>query len=204
MEKLSDLLEEVRAQLGQDAEIFEERRQQAYRDRQGYLVERYEKTINTLTGRDLLGYLANRNVLPNYGFPVDTVELRTSYSSDSAGRKLDLTRDLSAAIYEYAPGAQVVAGGLLWRSGGVYRLPNRELLGKHIRLYAVPALLGGRRGHRPSLPFLRHLRPFTRRRGDTRSHLAGAKRRDPERPLRLSRPTDRAFRGADRGRIPHL
>jgi ATP-dependent helicase YprA (DUF1998 family) len=131
VEKLGDLLEEVRAQLAQDVAIFEERRQQAYRDRQGYLVERYEKTINTLTGRNLLGYLANRNVLPKYGFPVDTVELRTSYSSDSVGRTLELTRDLSAAIYEYAPGAQVVAGGLLWRSGGVYRLPNRELLGKH-------------------------------------------------------------------------
>ncbi len=70
-------------------------------------------------------------MLPKYGFPVDTVELRTNYSSHPAGGKLELTRDLSAAIYEYAPGAEVVAGGLLWRSGGVYRLPDRELVGKH-------------------------------------------------------------------------
>jgi hypothetical protein len=84
-----------------------------------------------LTRRDLLGYLANRNVLPKYGFPVDTVELRTSYPSSPVGGKLDLTRDLSMAIYEYAPGSQVVAGGFLWRSGGVYRLPDRELVGKH-------------------------------------------------------------------------
>ena len=45
-----------------------------------------------------------------------------------------MSRDLSAAIYEYAPGAEVVAGGKLWTSGGVYRLPERELLGNH---YAV-------------------------------------------------------------------
>jgi rubrerythrin len=131
VDKLCDLLDEVRAQLMQDVDAFEERRRRAYEDRKGHLVQRYEKTINTLTQRNLLGYLANRNVLPKYGFPVDTVELRTSYSSSSVGSKLELARDLSTAIYEYAPGAEVVAGGLRWRSGGVYRLPGRELVGKH-------------------------------------------------------------------------
>jgi Zn-finger nucleic acid-binding protein len=131
VDELCKLLEKVRAQLAQDVQVFEERRRRAYEDRAGYLVQRYEKTINTLTQRNLIGFLANRNVLPKYGFPVDTVELRTNYSSSPVGRKLELTRDLSAAIYEYAPGSQVVAGGLLWRSGGVYRLPDRELVGKH-------------------------------------------------------------------------
>ncbi len=129
--RLCHLLEEVRAQLVQDIGAFEERRQRAYEDRKGHLVQRYEKTISTLTRRNLLGYLANRNVLPKYGFPVDTVELRTSYSDSPVGGKLDLARDLSTAIYEYAPGAEVVAGGLVWRSGGIYRLPGRELVGKH-------------------------------------------------------------------------
>ncbi len=131
VDELCKLLETVRAQLAQDVEVFEERRRRAYEDRAGHLVERYEKTINTLTRRNLIGFLANRNVLPKYGFPVDTVELRTTYSSSAIGRKLELTRDLSAAIYEYAPGSQVVAGGMLWRSGGVYRLPDRELVGRH-------------------------------------------------------------------------
>ncbi|MBY8852489.1 DEAD/DEAH box helicase, partial [Saccharothrix sp. MB29] len=131
VDELRKLLEEVRAQLVQDVSIFEERRLRAFEDRKGHLVTRYEMAINTLTKRDLLGFLANRNVLPKYGFPVDTVELRTTYSSSPVGRKLELTRDLSAAIHEYAPGGEVVAGGHLWRSGGVYRLPDRELIGKH-------------------------------------------------------------------------
>ncbi|WP_433365018.1 DEAD/DEAH box helicase [Streptosporangium sp. CA-115845] len=131
VDALADLLEEIRAQLALDVEIFEERRVAAFEARQDHLVSRYARTINTLTKRNLLGYLANRNVLPKYGFPVDTVELRTSYSGEAVGAKLELTRDLSAAIYEYAPGSEVVAGGLLWRSGGVYRLPDRELVGKH-------------------------------------------------------------------------
>lgn len=58
------------------------------------------------------------------------------------GSKLDLSRDLSSAIYEFAPGAELVAGGLQWTSGGVYRLPDRELVGKY---YAVCAACGGYR-----------------------------------------------------------
>lgn len=132
--ELVTLLEEIREELADDVALFEERRKQAYDERKGYLVERYERTINTLKKRPLIGHLANRNVLPKYGFPTDTVELRTIYTGEPAGQKLDLSRDLSSAIYEYAPGAELVAGGYLWRSGGVYRLPDRELIGKH---YAI-------------------------------------------------------------------
>ena len=133
-EELWYLLEGVREELAKDVAIFEERKQQAIAEQKWARVQVYERTINTLTRQQLIGLLANRNVLPKYGFPTDTVELRTMYSGDPVGRKLELSRDLSAAIYEYAPGAEVVAGGKLWTSGGVYRLPERELLGNY---YAV-------------------------------------------------------------------
>ena len=42
-----------------------------------FLADLYQRTINTLTKRHLISFLANRNVLPKYGFPTDTVELRT-------------------------------------------------------------------------------------------------------------------------------
>ena len=68
-------------------------------------------------------------MLPKYGFPVDSVELRTNFGyGKDAGAKLDLTRDLSQAIYEYAPDATLVAGGQLWTSRGIYRLPGRDLV----------------------------------------------------------------------------
>ena len=133
-EELYAQLETVRAELAADVDAFEERRQKAFADRKGNLVQLYERTINTLSKRPLIGLLANRNVLPKYGFPTDTVELRTVYSGDPAGRRVELSRDLSAAIYEYAPGGEVVAGGKLWTSGGVYRMPEQELLGNY---YAV-------------------------------------------------------------------
>ena len=140
--ELADLLERIQAELAADVDAFEERRLQAIADRKGYLVDRYEKTINTLTKRNLISFLANRNVLPKYGFPTDTVELRTQYADSRVGGKLDLSRDLSSAIYEFAPGAELVAGGLLWTSGGVYRLPDRELISKY---YTVCRACGGYR-----------------------------------------------------------
>ena len=140
VQELADLLEQIQIELAADVDAFEERRMQAVKDRKGFLVDRYEKTINTLTKRNLLNFLANRNVLPKYGFPTDTVELRTQYADSQVGSRLDLSRDLSSAIYEFAPGAELVAGGLLWTSGGVYRLPDRELISKY---YAVCPACGG-------------------------------------------------------------
>jgi hypothetical protein len=41
--------------------------------------------------RNLLNFLANRNVLPKYGFPTDTVELRTQYADSRIGSRLGLS-----------------------------------------------------------------------------------------------------------------
>jgi ATP-dependent helicase YprA (DUF1998 family) len=134
VDTLMDLVAKVHAELNQDVTLFTGRREEAFRAKKDHLVNQYGKTINTLTRRPLLGFLANRNILPKYGFPVDTVELRTAYSESQTGRMLELSRDLSVAIYEYAPGSEVIAGGEVWRSGGVYRLPERDLLGRHFRV----------------------------------------------------------------------
>ena len=128
VERLCALLEQVRAELAHDVAVFEERRMEAFESRRSDLAARFERSIATITRRPLVGYLANRNVLPKYGFPVDTVELRTAHCDSQVGARLDLTRDLSVAIHEYAPGSELIAGGVLWRSGGIYRLPGRELI----------------------------------------------------------------------------
>jgi len=128
VDELAALLEQVRAELAHDVATFEERRREAFGQRRSDLAARFERSVNTITRRPLIGFLANRNILPKYGFPVDTVELRTAHCDSQVGARLELTRDLSVAIHEYAPGAEVVAGGVLWRSAGIYRLPGRELI----------------------------------------------------------------------------
>lgn len=81
------------------------------------------RVINTIQERGLIEYLANRNILPKYGFPVDVVELEILHHGEAA-RRLELNRDLRIAIAEYAPEGEVVAGGRLWVSHGLKRLPQ--------------------------------------------------------------------------------
>lgn len=96
----------------------------------------FQKVITTLTGQQLFAYLARRNVMPKYGFPVDTVELKVRPDSDAVAATLDLSRDLTLAINEYAPGSKIVARGKVVESTGLYRLPRRDLVR---RRYAVCA-----------------------------------------------------------------
>lgn len=128
VEELLDHLHKVEDEVGQEISYFEDARRRAFEERKDTLASQFGRVLSTIRKRDLLGFLGSRNILPKYGFPVDVVELRTQASSNSLGAKLDLSRDLSTAVFEYAPGAQIVAGGLLWTSAGIYRLPDRDLV----------------------------------------------------------------------------
>lgn len=77
--------------------------------------------------KSLIGFLVRNNVLPKYGFPVDTVELIPDVSAVGKDRALQLARDLQMAIAEYAPGAQVVADGKMYVSRYIRKMPGRNV-----------------------------------------------------------------------------
>lgn len=115
--------EEVRGELRLFREL--ENRKAAQRDY--HRAEQYQHIQNQIWKRSLLNYLGSRNVLPKYGFPTDVVPLRTDHLiTPPEAAKIQLERDLRMAISEFAPGGQVVAGKHVWRSQGIYRLPERE------------------------------------------------------------------------------
>ncbi|EKT76858.1 dead/deah box helicase [Rhodococcus opacus M213] len=128
VERLCDLLAIAEHEMRNDLDTYRELIEQAKESNNLGLGARLQRTLKTIESRQLLGYLANKNILPKYGFPVDTVELRTTHCEGDVGASLELSRDLSQAIYDYAPGNQVVAGGKLWTSRGLQKLPKRELV----------------------------------------------------------------------------
>ncbi|MDP9439997.1 MAG: DUF1998 domain-containing protein [Actinomycetota bacterium] len=68
---------------------------------------------------DLLGALITRGLLPRYAFPVDLVSMWTKRPSRySQGEEVQ--RDLQIALSEYAPEAEVVINGMIYRSAGLY------------------------------------------------------------------------------------
>ncbi|MCF8590381.1 DEAD/DEAH box helicase [Gordonia liuliyuniae] len=126
--ELDSLLDTARLDIRNDIETYERLIEETKEDNKLLgLAARLQKTLTTIMRRQLIGYLANTNVLPKYGFPVDTVDLRTIHCDGDIARELELSRDLAQAVYDYAPGNQVVAGGKLITSRGLHKLPKREL-----------------------------------------------------------------------------
>lgn len=70
------------------------------------------KSINTIREQRIIEFLSRNNIIPKYGFPVDTVELM-SFGKGGILDSLRLDRDLFTAISEYAPESEVVADGKL-------------------------------------------------------------------------------------------
>ncbi len=77
-------------------------------------------SINTMKHQRIIDFLSKNNLIPKYGFPVDTVELQGASSG------LSLNRDLFAAISEYAPESEIVADGKLLTSRYVRKLSGYE------------------------------------------------------------------------------
>jgi hypothetical protein len=83
------------------------------------------KSIATLENQQLIEFLSRNNLIPKYGFPVDTVELQTLGSNEDL-ESLRLDRDLFSAISEYAPDSEIVADGKLIKSRYLKTLSEYE------------------------------------------------------------------------------
>ncbi len=125
VENYLSLFSEVGNSLTDDIKVISEERDLLSSKKKFNAANVMERTISTLQKQNTLGFLGAYNLLPKYGFPVDTVEMVTLFDSDS--RNIRLARDLALAIGEYAPGNAVVAGGKLWESVGLRTMPGRAL-----------------------------------------------------------------------------
>lgn len=73
------------------------------------------KMLKTFLDKSVIDFLASNNVLPRYGFPIDSVNLDTIHLGE-ASKNVNLSRDLKLAISEFAPGNKVIANGVMWES----------------------------------------------------------------------------------------
>jgi hypothetical protein len=123
---VTPILDTAAREVGEDLELFRHLEEEAARERDYRRSQHFQRVAHTVRGRDLLGFLGSRNVLPKYGFPTDVVELRTNYLDLPEASQVELQRDLRIALSEYAPGGEVVAAKRIWVSGGIYKRPGRD------------------------------------------------------------------------------
>lgn len=79
-------------------------------------------------GQFLVGQLSNRGMIPTYSFPVHNLSLEVIKEKEQSygfgDSDIVLNRDASMGISEYAPDAEVVANGRIWRSAGLAYYPK--------------------------------------------------------------------------------
>ena len=105
-----------------EVSLLEEAKRQRLEN--NYSVDGITQRIKAYSSEDILSFMSRNNVLPKYGFPVDTVEMTVSDSKHGKNYGLQLQRDLSMAISEYAPGSQIVANNNLITSRYIKKIPN--------------------------------------------------------------------------------
>lgn len=108
-----------------DVSVLEKARDDAFAAG-GSGVDMLTQRIAVYKRESSLSFLARKNVFPKYGFPVDTVEMTIVDRKGGQRVGLQLQRDLSMAISEYAPGSQIVANGNLITSSYIRKMPNRS------------------------------------------------------------------------------
>jgi len=80
--------------------------------------------MKRIRSQQIMDFLASRNVLPKYGFPVDVVSLRVQ-STDEWAQRIELDRDLKLALGEYAPGCTLVANGMVITSYALEKISGK-------------------------------------------------------------------------------
>lgn len=105
-----------------EVELLEEAKQE--RLGKNLSVDGITQRIKAYSGEDILSFMSRKNILPKYGFPVDTVEMSVTDNKHGKRYGLQLQRDLSMAISEYAPGSQIVANNNLITSRYIKKIPN--------------------------------------------------------------------------------
>lgn len=112
-------------------QLLQRRRMEAREADRDYVAAIMQRQQQNLLHQFLVTALSRSAVIPTYSFPVHTCRLEiirgrgqgpTQFGDLDADLQLD--RSATLAVSEYAPEAEVVAGGRIWTSRGIVRYPK--------------------------------------------------------------------------------
>ena len=124
----TEILDAVSARSTRRRSILRRESDEAYSNKKGGQGDWFRRILSTtLRSRELLGFLANNNLIPKYGFPVDTVEMvrrpgqarrrqRPRACRGTSRRRSSSTRRENASS----------PGGKIWTIGGAISSAGKE------------------------------------------------------------------------------
>ena len=118
MEKLvgkNGLLHNAFFEYKQTVEQLEQMASEAAAQKDYDKASRLKHSLDRYKAKKMIDFLVRNNILPKYGFPIDTVELEVT-SDEQQKHELQLSRDLKMAISEYAPGEKIIANNKMYTS----------------------------------------------------------------------------------------
>ncbi len=113
-----------------DIKVISDLINEKYENKESKGIQQLENARKTIAEQNIISFFSRNNLIPKYGFPVDTVELYANLGSVSNyygnTSDLKLQRDMSIAVSEYAPGSEVIANGMIYKSAYVKPAPNKN------------------------------------------------------------------------------
>ena len=107
---------------------YQEKKDEEFKGGNATAAARWEQYSKKYMNQFLVNELSRRGMIPTYSFPVNSLTLEVTSGKQNYGYKeagIALTRDASMGISEYAPGAEVVANGRIWKSAGLAYYPRQ-------------------------------------------------------------------------------
>lgn len=104
-----------------DIQQYREIYENLIKNRQTKYIDYINKNLRLMENRKLIEVLSRGNIIPKYGFPVDTVKLSVR------DKEVDLNRDLQQALLDYVPDSEIIANGKIYKSRYVKYMPNKAL-----------------------------------------------------------------------------
>lgn len=106
----SDSILKMRDGVESTINTYKEAEKYASETRDYGLAKSYQASLQKFdTPNSLISAFTKYNVIPGYGFPVDNVELHIfNYDKQAMDENYNLSRNLSVAISEYAPGSEII------------------------------------------------------------------------------------------------
>jgi len=108
-------------------QLYKDAQQQAYVDKDFSAYNSYKDALERMnTKNSLITGFTSYNVIPGYGFPIDNVELYIyDFDKQEMSDEYNLSRNLSVAISEYAPGSEIIVNEKKYTSRYI-RLPYKN------------------------------------------------------------------------------